>query len=93
MPTWPSCTCAARSSSIPATPRRGSCWAARCVDNGQPEEALAAYREGIAVAAKKGDKQAGKEMQVFARRIENALRTAPTLPPEPFAGPRGRSSR
>jgi Flp pilus assembly protein TadD len=37
------------------------------------EEALAAYREGIAVAERKGDKQAGKEMTVFARRIEKAL--------------------
>jgi tetratricopeptide (TPR) repeat protein len=37
---------------------------------GQSTEALAAYREGIAAAEKKGDKQAGKEMTVFARRIE-----------------------
>jgi predicted Zn-dependent protease len=42
-------------------------------DSGQAEEALAAYREGIAVAERKGDKQAGKEMQVFARRIEKTL--------------------
>ena len=42
-------------------------------DDGQPEAALAAYREGIAVAERKGDKQAGKEMTVFARRIEKAL--------------------
>lgn len=38
--------------------------------SGRDDEALAAYREGIAVAERKGDKQAGKEMQVFARRIE-----------------------
>ena len=37
---------------------------------GQDEDALAAYRDGIAAAQKKGDKQAGKEMTVFARRIE-----------------------
>jgi len=37
------------------------------------EEALAAYREGIAVAHAHGDKQAEKEMTVFARRIERAL--------------------
>jgi len=43
------------------------------VDDGHPEEALAAYRSGIAVAERKGDKQAGKEMTVFARRIEKAL--------------------
>ena len=36
----------------------------------QPEDALQAYRSGIAAAQKKGDKQAEKEMTVFARRIE-----------------------
>ena len=36
-------------------------------------EALAAYRQGIAVAEARGDKQAAKEMGVFARRIEAAL--------------------
>lgn len=39
-------------------------------DAGKPQEALAAYRQGIAVAEQKGDKQAAKEMAVFARRIE-----------------------
>lgn len=38
---------------------------------GRDDEALEAYRAGIAAAEKKGDKQAGKEMAVFARRIEN----------------------
>ena len=33
-------------------------------------EALDAFRRGIDAAAKKGDKQAGKEMAVFARRLE-----------------------
>lgn len=42
-------------------------------DDGRHEEALAAYRQGIAVAERKGDKQAGKEMAVFAKRIERAL--------------------
>ena len=37
---------------------------------GQDDDALAAYRDGIAAAQKKGDKQAEKEMTVFARRIE-----------------------
>ena len=37
---------------------------------GSDDEALAAYRDGIAAAQKKGDKQAEKEMTVFARRIE-----------------------
>lgn len=34
------------------------------------DEALAAYRAGIAVAEARGDKQAAKEMAVFMRRIE-----------------------
>ena len=37
---------------------------------GRADEALAAYRDGIAAAHQKGDKQAEKEMTVFARRIE-----------------------
>ena len=40
------------------------------VESGQPAEALVAYREGIAVAEAKGDKQAAKEMTVHNRRIE-----------------------
>ena len=40
---------------------------------GQEVEALEAYRSGIAAAQKKGDKQAEKEMTVFARRIEKKL--------------------
>lgn len=36
---------------------------------GRHGDALAAYRDGIAAAERKGDKQAMKEMQVFARRI------------------------
>ena len=42
---------------------------------GRDEEALAAYRKGIEVADKKGDKQAAKEMAVFARRLEKNLAT------------------
>ncbi|MOA42617.1 hypothetical protein D3C78_1646820 [compost metagenome] len=40
---------------------------------GEPQQALQAYRDGIAVAEQRGDKQAAKEMTVFARRIEKAL--------------------
>lgn len=36
-------------------------------------EALDAYRQGIEVAEARGDKQAAKEMTVFARRIEKEL--------------------
>jgi Tfp pilus assembly protein PilF len=39
-------------------------------DQGRPEEALEAYRQGIEAAKKKGDRQAEKEMTVFARRLE-----------------------
>ena len=39
-------------------------------------EALAAYRDGIEVAERKGDKQAAKEMTVFSRRIERKLEGA-----------------
>jgi Tfp pilus assembly protein PilF len=44
-------------------------------ETGRYQEALEAYRDGIAAAEKKGDKQAMKEMQVFARRL--AKRVAP----------------
>lgn len=36
-------------------------------------EALGAYQQGITVAEARGDKQAAKEMAVFARRIEKQL--------------------
>ena len=39
---------------------------------GRDAEALAAYRQGIDVARAKGDRQAEKEMSVFARRLERA---------------------
>jgi tetratricopeptide (TPR) repeat protein len=42
-------------------------------DAGQAEEALDAYRKGIEAARAKGDRQAEKEMPVFARRLEKRL--------------------
>lgn len=42
-------------------------------DAGAWQEALDAYRQGIAVAEARGDKQAAKEMGVFTRRIEKQL--------------------
>lgn len=36
---------------------------------GRRDDALAAYASGIAAAERKGDKQAAKEMTVFAKRI------------------------
>ena len=45
-------------------------------DSNRNVEALEAYRRGIEVAEKKGDKQAAKEMRVFARRIERGQASA-----------------
>lgn len=42
---------------------------------GRAPEALQAYRSGIEAAHKKGDKQAEKEMGVFARRLERTRNT------------------
>jgi cytochrome c-type biogenesis protein CcmH/NrfG len=39
-------------------------------DAGRSDEALEAYRRGVEAAKRKGDKQAEKEMTVFARRLE-----------------------
>jgi Tfp pilus assembly protein PilF len=46
-------------------------------DAGRSHEALETYRAGIAVAERRGDKQAAKEMSVFARRLEKALGAEP----------------
>lgn len=39
-------------------------------ESGDAAAAMDAYRSGIAVAERKGDKQAAKEMQVFLKRLE-----------------------
>jgi len=39
---------------------------------GDPAGAMSAYRDGIAAAERRGDKQAGKEMSVFLKRLEKA---------------------
>src|SRR4051812_42269697 len=39
-------------------------------DSGDAEGAMSAYREGIAAADRRGDKQASREMGVFLRRLE-----------------------
>jgi len=43
------------------------------VESGGAEAALEAYERGIAVAGARGDKQAAKEMTVFARRLRKQL--------------------
>lgn len=47
-------------------------------ETGKLQAALDAYRQGITAAEKKGDKQAAKEMTVFARRIEKQLEAGPS---------------
>lgn len=37
---------------------------------GKPAEAIATFERGIAVAERRGDKQAEKEMRVFLKRVE-----------------------
>lgn len=49
-------------------------------DCGEAKQALDAYRQGLTVAAAKGDKQAAKEMRVLARRIERELAGHPDRP-------------
>ena len=56
-------------------PLYSAAWKAlgRVLADDRPQEALAAFRQGIAAARQKGDRQAEKEMGVFARRIEKRL--------------------
>jgi Tfp pilus assembly protein PilF len=54
-------------------PDYSAAWKAygKCLaEAGRVEEAAGAYRAGIAVAEKKGDIQAAKEMTVFAKRLQ-----------------------
>ena len=58
-------------------PRYSAAWkllGKALAETGSPEDARAAYREGIAAAEAKGDKQAAKEMTVFLRRLEKPSR-------------------
>lgn len=41
-------------------------------ESGRSAEAIDAYERGIAAAEAKGDKQAGKEMAVFVRRLRKS---------------------
>jgi predicted Zn-dependent protease len=57
-------------------PRYSAAWkllGRALAEHGRHDEALAAYRKGIEVAESKGDRQAAKEMTVFARRLEKAI--------------------
>jgi len=44
-------------------------------DAGVLRDALDAYRRGIEIAQRRGDKQAAKEMAVFAQRLEKHLQS------------------
>src|SRR5712691_9071341 len=52
-------------------------------EHGRTDEALAAYRNGAEVAEAKGDRQAAKEMTVFARRLEEAIASGKATPARP----------
>ena len=56
-------------------PLYSAAWKAlgRVLSDDSPQDALAAFRRGIEAAREKGDRQAEKEMSVFARRVEKKL--------------------
>lgn len=57
-------------------PRYSAAWKAlgnALAEAGRESEALETWRQGIAAAQEKGDRQAEKEMTVFARRLEKRL--------------------
>ena len=61
--------------SVARDPLYSAAWKAlgkALADAGRPLEALEAYRQGIEAARKRGDRQAEKEMTVFARRLEKS---------------------
>lgn len=52
--------------------------------NEDTEAAHAAWTQGMAVAERNGDKQAGKEMQVFLRRLQRAAQAGVVNPVTTF---------
>ena len=56
-------------------PLYSAAWKAlgRVLTEDSPQEALDALRQGLEAARQKGDRQAEKEMTVFARRLEKKL--------------------
>jgi tetratricopeptide (TPR) repeat protein len=57
-------------------PLYSAAWKAlgKALSESAPDEALAAYEQGIAAAQQKGDRQAEKEMTVFAKRLRKEPR-------------------
>ena len=65
-------------SAVEFDPRYSAAWkllGRALTDSGREAEALQAYQRGIAVAEARGDKQAAKEMTVFARRLQKKTET------------------
>ena len=64
---------AALREAVARDPQYSAAWKAlgrALADDGREDEATTAWTQGIAAAHAKGDKQAEKEMTVFARRLE-----------------------
>ncbi|HYG55226.1 MAG TPA: tetratricopeptide repeat protein [Burkholderiales bacterium] len=57
-------------------PLYSAAWKAlgKALADAAPDEALAAYEKGIAAAQQRGDRQAEKEMTVFAKRLRKESR-------------------
>ncbi len=75
------CTTAARHLrvAVQLDPNYSAAWKSlgnALAESGALNDALTAYRQGIQVAETRGDKQAAKEMAVFARRVEKRLTQA-----------------
>jgi tetratricopeptide (TPR) repeat protein len=69
--------------SLELDPRYTAAWklyGRALADVGRVDDAIAAYRRGIEVAESRGDKQAGKEMTVFVRRLERARAAGGSAP-------------
>jgi hypothetical protein len=64
-----SSSCARPCSATRTILRRGSCSEERSPKPMKPAQALEAWTRGIEAARRKGDRQAEKEMNVFARRV------------------------
>jgi predicted Zn-dependent protease len=70
----PEAAAAHLASALEQNPDHSASWKAygkALAESGKPEQAIAAYEKGIAVAESRGDIQAAKEMKVFLRRLTN----------------------
>ena len=71
------------SAAVEKDPRYSAAWKLlgnALAEHGQADEALAVYRKGIEIAKGRGDRQAAKEMTVFARRLEKAIALGKATP-------------